>query len=76
MPSPPAELNTLVPEDFDLIDFNFKDLKPKKSKEVIRTDNSFVLPDIAEQDELELEEKFPIQKVDTESCSEYQRGQT
>ena len=68
MPSPPAELNTLVPEDFDLIDFNFKDLKPKKAKEVIKTDNSFVLPDIAEQDELELEEKVPDTKVDTESA--------
>lgn len=40
--NPPAELNTLVPEDFDFMDFNFKDLKSKKKEEeVIKTDHTF-----------------------------------
>lgn len=41
-PSPPAELNTLVPEDFNFMDFNFKSLKSQpKENEVIKTDNTF-----------------------------------
>lgn len=39
-----SDLNTLVPEDFNLIDFNFKDLsasKESKHPEVIKTDHTF-----------------------------------
>lgn len=41
-----SQLNTLVPEDFNLIDFNFKDLKPNKTtmEEAVKTDHTFDVP--------------------------------
>jgi hypothetical protein len=53
-PSPPQELNTLVPEDFNLIDFNFIDRNHKKKDEVIITDHHFI---VEEQKEMPKTEK-------------------
>jgi hypothetical protein len=42
--TPPPELNTLVPEDFNLVDFNLKDLNGKAHEnEIIKTDHHFVV---------------------------------
>ena len=67
----PPELNTLVPEDFDMIDFNFVDLKSKNSvKETfIQTDDSFILPNISEVEE-ETEEKLDETKRNTSDESQ------
>lgn len=73
-PSPPPELNTLVPEDFNLIDFNFNDLNHKKKDEVIKTDNHFAIgtdePEVnteSKDNKAEKVEKFEQESKSTEA---------
>lgn len=47
-PSPPPELNTLVPEDFNFVDFSFNSIKKKPGadennfmQKIVKTDDSF-----------------------------------
>lgn len=58
-PSPPQELNTLVPEDFNLIDFNFIDRNHKTKDEVVITDHHFI---VEEQKEMPKTEKSKATK--------------
>lgn len=50
IPSPPLELNTLVPEDFDMIDF-WKKPTGKGEEVPLKTDDSFALAKISEAEE-------------------------
>ena len=63
LPSPPAELNTLVPEDFDAIDFEFMDLKPKlkNDEDFTKTDHTFDDIKTEEAKESEYEQKHSEQ---------------
>ena len=63
LPSPPAELNTLVPEDFDAIDFKFMDLKPKlkNDEDFTKTDHTFDDIKTEEAKESEYEQKHSEQ---------------
>ena len=64
-PSPPPELNTLVPEDFNLIDFNFNDLNHKHKEEVIKTDNHFIVESTKENPVAEVVNETTVKKVDS-----------
>lgn len=70
--TPPPELNTLVPEDFNLVDFNFKDLNGKAHEnEIIKTDHHFVVEEEDQKPSTDTENKTDevVEPVKQEICN-------